>query len=125
MPIASNSSLKRRSFSRMQCLARRPQNDVLRVYPSGVQKFRSRVVLIRDLGSIRIWFFFLFGRILQNRCFNFRHVCTYRSEFVAATLFKNSINRILSQSQNTLAGTLRTEVCPLNLFFRILSTVPI
>jgi hypothetical protein len=49
MPIASNSSLKRRSSSRMLCLARRrPQNDVLRVYPLGVQKCGSRLVIIRD-----------------------------------------------------------------------------
>ena len=111
MPIASNSSLNRRSSSCMLCLElRRPQNYVLRVYPSGVQKCGNRVVLFRDCRMY--WFFSLFGRTLQNRCFNFLHVCACRSEFVAAPVLKNSINRIPSKSQNTLATNLWVESAP-------------
>ena len=62
------------------------------------------------------WFIFLFGWTLQIHCFNFYIVCTYCSEFIVATLFKNCIVKIPSLSQKVLAMTSPAEVCTLNVF---------
>ena len=91
----------------------------------GVQRYGSRVAPIWDCRKYKDLIFLPFGRTLQICHFNLLHVCTYRSELVATLLFNNSINKIPSQSQNTLTTTLRTEFCSLHLFFCNLPAVPI
>jgi len=48
-----------------------------------------------------------------------------RCELIVAPLSKNYTKKIPSMSQKTLNMTLALEVCTLNLFSLILSTVPI
>jgi hypothetical protein len=70
----------------------------------------------------------VFAHVAILRCLHvskFFGICTCRSELTVAPQFKDSINKIPSLSQTTLAMTLAEEVCGLNLFPLILTTAPI